>query len=374
MRGWSAMLVSLGRIHALVIKELLALLRDPRGRVVLVAPPLVQLFVFGYAATFDINDVSMAVLNEDGGAASRQLVARFAGSPTFHTAAEIDQIGRARELLAGKQVDMVLHVGPDFGRDRHRGLSPRIQVLVDGRNSNTAAIIAQYAGRVVEAYNRRERAGPPPPELAVRAWFNPNLESRWFIVPGLVGVLTLVVTTLVTSLTVAREREAGTFNQLLVTPLRPPEILLGKTLPAVLVGLFEASLIVAAAVFWFQVPLEGSLALLYGGLLLFMLSTVGIGLLISSLCSTQQQALLGAFLYIVPSVILSGFATPIANMPPVVQDLTYLNPLRYCLVVVRGTFLKDLPAGLLAHQLWPMAAIGGLTMVAAAVLFRRRLG
>ncbi len=369
-----SVLASLSRIGALVVKELLALLKDPRGRVVLVAPPLVQLFIFGYAATFDVNDVAMAVVNEDGGAASRRLVARFQGSPTFYTAAGIPQIDRARSLLAAKNVDMVLHIGPDFGRDRRRGLNPGVQVLVDGRNSNTAAIIAQYAGRVVETFNRADGPMRPPPELSVRAWFNPNLESRWFIVPGLVGVLTLVVTTLVTSLTVAREREAGTFNQLLVTPLRPPEILLGKTLPAVLVGLFEASLIVAAALFWFGVPLEGGLGLLYAGLLVFMLSTVGIGLLVSALCSTQQQALLGAFLYIVPSVILSGFATPIANMPPLVQDITYLNPLRYCLVVVRGVFLKDLPPGLLVHQLWPMAAIGAVTLVTAGVFFRRRLG
>ncbi|HKJ70308.1 MAG TPA: ABC transporter permease [Gammaproteobacteria bacterium] len=365
---------SLGRIAGLVAKELLALLKDPKGRFVLIGPPILQLLVFGYAATFDISDVRMAVVNRDGGAASRALVARFAGSPTFHTVAAPDSVRQARPLVAARRADMVLHIGPRFGRDLARGLGPQVQVLVDGRNSNTAAITAQYAGRIVAAFNADHTAGPAPPELRVRAWFNPNLRSQWFIVPGLVGVLTLVITTLVTSLSVAREREAGTFNQLLVTPLRPPELLLGKTLPAVLIGLAEATVIVAVAVVWFGVPLVGHPGLLYLGLLLFMLSTVGIGLMISSLCTTQQQALLGAFLYIVPSVILSGFATPIANMPPLMQHLTYLNPLRYCLITVRGVFLEDLPAAVLVHQFWPMALIGALTMAAAAVFFRRRLG
>ena len=367
-------LTSLNRIRGLVVKELLALLKDPKGRFVLIAPPVIQLLIFGYAATFDINDVAMAVVDRDGGAESRALVARFAGSPTFHTVADPANIRQARPLVAAGDADMVLHLGPDFGRDLRRGLGPQIQVLVDGRNSNTAAITAQYAGEIVAAFNRQRGAGTGiGPQLRVRAWFNPNLDSQWFIVPGLVGVLTLVITTLVTSLSVAREREAGTFNQLLVTPLRPPELLVGKTLPAVLIGLVEASLIAALAVLWFRVPLAGNLGLLYLALLLFMLSAVGIGLMISSLCSTQQQALLGAFLYLVPSIILSGFATPIANMPPAMQALTYINPLRYCLIAVRGVFLKDMPLDLLIHQLWPMAVIGVVTLTAAAALFRRRL-
>ncbi|MFA9460197.1 ABC transporter permease [Thiohalorhabdus sp. Cl-TMA] len=367
-------MASLNRIWGLIVKELLALLKDPRARVVLIAPPLVQLLVFGYAATFDVNDVRVGVLNRDGGELSRRLVAGFSGAPAFHVTRHLDQIRQARPLLGDKKVDMVLHIGPDFGAHLHRGRAARAQVLVDGRNSNTAAIISQYAGSIVAAFNREALGNGGDAELAIRAWFNPNLVSRWFIVPGLVGVLTLVVTTLVTALSVAREREAGTFNQLLVTPLRPPEILLGKALPAIFIGLAEASVIVAFAVFWFGVPLAGDLRLLYLGLLLFMLSTVGMGLLISSLCATQQQALLGAFLYIVPAIILSGFATPIANMPETVQDLTLLDPLRYCLVVVRGVFLKDLPLELLLPQLWPMALIGLVTLSAAGALFRSRLG
>ena len=361
---------ALNRIAGLVVKELLALLKDKRARVVLVAPPLVQLFVFAYAATFDVSHVGMVVDNRDGGGASRALVARFTGSPTFDS---IPREGRsAEQLVLARDADMILRIRPDFGERLARGTGPAVQVLVDGRNSNTAAIILQYAQRIVADFNRA-RGALPDTGLAVRAWFNPNLVSRWFIVPGLVGVLALVITTIVTALSVAREREAGTFNQLLVTPLRPPEILLGKALPGILIGLFEASLIMVLARVGFGVPFEGSLGLLYAGLSLFMLSAVGMGLLISSLCSTQQQALLGAFLFMVPAVILSGFATPIANMPPLVQYLTYLNPLRYCLTVVRGVFLRDAPLEVLIHQFWPMAVIGVVSLSAAAALFRRRL-
>jgi ABC-2 type transport system permease protein len=206
-----------------------------------------------------------------------------------------------------------------------------------------------------------------------RAWFNPNLESRWFFLPGIVGMLTLLVTVLVTSLSVAREREQGTFDQLLVTPMRPVEILVGKALPGFIIGVAEATLIMAVTVFWFEVPLVGSLLTLYTGVLLFLLSAVGVGLMISSLAVTQQQGLLGAFFFLVPAIILSGFATPIANMPPLVQNLTLLNPMRYFLVVLRGVFLEGTPFALLIPQFWPMAAIGVAALAIAGWLFRHRM-
>jgi ABC-2 type transport system permease protein len=214
----------------------------------------------------------------------------------------------------------------------------------------------------------------PPATLEVRAWFNPNLESRWFIVPGIIGLLILVVVMLVTDLSVAREREQGTFDQLLVTPLRPVEILLGKALPGFIIGLIEASVIVMIALYWFGVPLRGSVLLLYIGIVLFLLSAIGVGLMISSLAVTQQQGLLGAFLFLVPAVILSGFATPIANMPTAVQAVTLVNPLRYFMVVLRGVFLEDMPAALLVHQFWPMAVIGIATLSLEGWLFRHRMG
>ena len=365
------------RIRALMIKEFLALLKDKRSRVVIFVPPILQLLVFGYAATFDLNRIPFAVYNEDTGRASRDLVARFAGSHNFRQVAVLTHEEQIAPQVDGRRVLMVLHIGPRFSRELLSGRSGSVQVIVDGRNSNTAAILLSYINSIVAAYNAdwREQSGGAAAlaRLETRAWFNQNLLSRWFIVPGIVGLLTLVVTTLVTALSVAREREQGTFDQLLVTPFRPGEILIGKALPGFIIGFFEATLIIVIATLWFQIPLRGSLVTLYVGLLCFLLSTVGMGLMISSLAVTQQQGLLGAFLFLVPSIILSGFATPIANMPHWVQQITYLNPLRYFLVILRGVFLEGTPVHLLLDQFWPMAIIGLVNLTAAGYLFRHRL-
>lgn len=365
------------RIQALMVKEFLALLKDRRSRLVVFVPPILQLLVFGYAATFDLERVPFAVYDEDTGPAARDLVARFTASPNFRLVATVTDEAGITPLVDAKRVLLVLRLGPTFSRDLRLGRSGPVQVIVDGRNSNTAAILLNYVNTIVAAFDAdwQARTGGAGAQayLETRAWFNPNLLSRWFIVPGIVGLLTLVVTTLVTALSVAREREQGTFDQLLVTPFRPVEILIGKALPGFLIGLFEATLIIAVATLWFRVPLRGSLPTLYVGLLCFLLSTVGMGLMISSLSVTQQQGLLGAFLFLVPSILLSGFATPIANMPHWVQQLTYLNPMRYFLVILRGVFLQGTPFPLLLDQFWPMAIIGLVNLVAAGYLFRHRL-
>lgn len=365
------------RILALMIKELLAILQDPKSRFVLVGPPLIELMVFSYAASFDLKNVPFAVYNEDPSQPSRDLVARFAGSPAFHEVAQLHSDAQATALVDPGKVLMVLHIDRRFSRDLLSGRPGRVQIIVDGRNSNTALILLGYANTIITGFSldwAAEHGGHDPPAvLDVRSWFNPNLESLWFIVPGIVGLLTLVVTLVVTALSVAREREEGTFDQLLVTPMSPIEILIGKSLPGMLVGMVEAIVIIIASVLWFRVPLRGELLALFVGLALFLLSGIGVGLMISSFSVTQQQALLGTFLYMVPGSILSGFATPIANMPPLVQDLTYLNPMRYFLIVVRGIFLEDSSLRSLIPQLWPMAVIGLLTLAAAGWLFRRRL-
>ncbi len=368
---------TLTRVLTLFWKELLALWMDPRGRMSLLVPPLVQGLVFGYAATFDLSGVPVAVLDQDRSEPARELIARFTGARAFQEVARLTREDDIARVIDSRRATLVLRIGQDFGRDLLAGRGAKVQLAVDGRNSNTALISVNYVASIVQDFNEAWRLahgqGGIPARIEVRSWFNPNLESRWFFMPGLVGTITLILSTLVTALSLAREREEGTFDQLLVTPLRPVEILVGKVLPGLVVGLVGATILVLVATVWFRIPLIGSVPMLYLGTLLYLLSSVGTGLMISSFSRTQQQALLGAFLFVVPSVILSGFATPLSNMPEAVQYFTYVNPLRYFLVVARGVFLQDLTPGELWPQFWPMAVIGVVTMAIATWLFRRRL-
>ncbi len=367
----------LRHILALAVKEFLALLRDPRSRFVLIGPPIMQLIVFGYAASFDLDHVAVAIFDEDGGGAARELVSRIQGSPHFEIIAHIKEEAQVAPLVDNKKVLLVLRIEPRFSDHLAKGRGGSLQLILDGRNSNTAMLALNYMRAIVLDFNQylgkvRGSTGPPV-KLSMRAWYNEDLNSHWFIIPGIVGLLTLVVTLVVTALSVAREREQGTFDQLLVTPLRPTAILMGKSLPGLVIGVIEASFIIVVAMLWFEIPLRGSLGALYLGLLLFLFSAVGIGLMISAISVTQQQAVLGAFLFLVPAVILSGFATPIANMPEAVQWLTFLDPLRYFLVIVRGVFLEGDGYALLMDQYWPMAIIGLLSLAAAGWLFRHRM-
>lgn len=364
------------RIYALIIKEFLALFRDKKSRLVLIAPPIVQFLVFGYAATFDLNNIPYAIYNEDPGFASRELLARFQGSPSFQQVASIDNDQAIAPLLNQEKALLVVHIDPLFTRDLLNHQSAKVQIIIDGRNSNTANVAFGYINTILLSFNQywaeTYHWEKIPAQLELRAWFNPNLLSRWFIVPGIVGLLMLVVTLLVTGLSVAREREQGTFDQLLVTPMRSMEILLGKAIPGLIIGGVEGIVIAMAAVFWFQIPFMGSVFALGIGMFLFLLAAIGIGLMISSLAMTQQQGLLGVFIFLQPAVILSGFATPIANMPSFIQKLTYVNPLRYFLVIVRGTFLEGDKINHLWAQYIPLAIIAFFSMAAAAWLFRNR--
>lgn len=365
------------RILALVVKEFLAIFRDKRSRLTVIVPPIIQLFVFSYAATYDLEKVPYAVFNEDPGAFSRAFTARLDGSPNFKKVAEIAREAEIAPLVDGRKALLVIHVDRRFSGEILSGRPGKVQVILDGRNSNTAMVALNYVRAVVMAYGRElagsGRGGGFPAVLETRAWYNPNLESRWFIVPGIIGVITLLVTLITTALSVAREREQGTFDQLLVTPLRPVEILIGKSIPGCLIGLAEGTACLLVAALWFRVPLRGNLLMLYGGLGLFLLSAVGVGLLISALSVTQQQGLLGVFLFMVPAVILSGFTTPIGNMPVPVQHLTLFNPVRYFMVVLRGVFLEDAPPAVFFAQFWPMAVIAVTTLTLAGWLFRHRI-
>lgn len=364
------------QILSLIIKEFIAILGDKRSRMVIMVPPILQVLVFGYAATYDLNNIPFAVLNEDGGHASRSLVARFDGSPSFERIATLQNVEEIDDLIDTRQALLAIHIGQDFSDNLSAGRSPVVQLIVDGRNSNTALIAANDAQSIIGAYAYEllgsvGRQGPDA-MLVDRVWYNPNLLSRWFIVPGIVGLLTMVVTTMVTSLSIARERELGTLDQLLVTPMQSWEIILGKAIPPFIIGILEAAFIVGVAVFWFHVPFRGNLFVLFIGISCFLLSAIGVGLAISSLARTMQQGLLGAFMFLVPAVILSGFATPIANMPHLVQQLTLINPLRYYMVVLRGVFLEGATLSSLSSQLWPMLVIGIFNLAVAQWLFRHR--
>jgi ABC-2 type transport system permease protein len=345
--------------------------------VVTFVPPLIQLVVFGYAASYDLSQVPYALFDRDHGGAARELAAAFSGSPNFRLVRALTNDAEAAPLIDDRQGMLVLQIESRFTAKLLSGEPAQVQLLLDGRNSNTAQIALNYAEEIVSGFNQGWNAEHgltgPPARLIMRAWYNPNLESRWFFIPGVVGILTLLVTLMVTALSVAREREHGTFDQLLVTPLRPWEILIGKATPAFVIGITEASLVILIGRFWFGVPFIGAVTTLYLGIVLFVLAAIGIGLMISSLVVTLQQAVLGAFLFMVPAVILSGFATPIANMPRAVQILTLADPLRYFLVLLRSLFLEGTPLPLLAGQLWPMAVIALVTLSAATWLFRHRL-
>ena len=365
------------RLKALIVKELLVVLRDPRGRIIIIVPPLIQLIVFSFAATLEVKNVDLAVLDRDDGRAGHELVQRIEGSPTFRRLVRVPDATALRDAVDRQRVVAAVHIGPTFSRDVAAGRPPDLQIILDGRRSNASQIVSGYLSQIVERFAAENaRPGGPPPRRAqveARNWFNPNLEYSWFTVPGLIAIIALLVGLVVTGLSVARERELGTFDQLMVSPLRTHEILLGKLAPPMMIGLVHITLYVVVAALLFEVPLRGSLVLLYGGGILYLGAVVGLGLFISSLSATQQQAILGAFLFIAPAVLLSGFATPIENMPGWLRPITLINPLRYFLVITRGVFLKALPASEVMRNAIPLFLIAVVTLSSAAWLFRRRM-
>ncbi|CDR35090.1 ABC-type transporter, permease subunit [Criblamydia sequanensis CRIB-18] len=365
------------RISALVVKELWSLLRDKKSRTVLILPPLVQLLVFAFAATLDVKNVSIGFLNRDSGSLSFDLLQRFRGSPTFQHIYYFSSDEELKEAIDTQKVIAALYLDEEFTKNilAERGAS--LQSILDGRKSNSSQIVQGYIGRIVDEFandvRKKLNLSKPVSKIIGINWFNPNLIYSWYTVPSLCAILTMVVSVLVTALSIARERELGTFDQLLVSPLTTYEILLGKTIPAVILAFLEGNLILAAAFFVFDIPFNGHLLLLYPSMLIFILAVVGVGLFISSLSKTQQQAILGSFVFISPSTILSGFATPIENMPLFLQKLTLLNPLRYFLVIVKGVFLKDMGIPVIIENTWPLMLIALVTLTASSLLFKSKL-
>jgi len=367
----------LRRIAALVRKELLAIFSDGSTRIVLVMPAIMQTLIFGYAATFDLNRVPYAVLDASRSATSAALLARIDSTALFQRVANLDAVPQIAPLVDQGRVLLVLHVPQRLEAGLAAGETVPLQLILDARNSTTAGTAAAYLGTIVDGFNAEQRAraglAAPPLRIETRAWFNPQLQTRWNFVPALIAALSMLQTLMLTALSVAREREQGTFDQLLVTPLSPAEIMVGKALPPILIGLLQATLVLLVARAWFRIPMAGDLGTLYVGLLGFMLAGVGLGLAISALSATMQQAMFSAFVLLMPMMLLSGLATPVANMPGWLQLATYLNPLRFGIDYVRRAYLEGVGLATLWPDLVPMLLMAALTLPLAAWLFRNRL-
>jgi ABC-2 type transport system permease protein len=360
-----------------MVKEFLAIWRDKRSRFVLIVPPIIQLIIFTFAATLDVKNVPIGIVNRDNGEQSFELIQRFRGSPFFNKIVHLPSVGAATPFIENQEGVMVLMIDEQFSRNLNAGKTADILLILDGRKSNTTQIVAGYTASIIEQFNKdfaaQANIKQQNTQLIIRNWFNPNLLYYWYNVPSLSGILTMLVALTLTALSIARERELGTFDQLLVSPLLPFEILIGKTLPALFIGMLEGAFIVFVGVYIYQIPFHGSLLLLYFSMFVFILAIIGVGLFISSLVDTQQQAVLGTFVFMSPSIILSGFATPIENMPTWLQPFTYLVPLRYYLVIAKGIFLKDIPPHIVLQNIWPMALIAVVTLSSSAWFFRKRL-
>jgi ABC-2 type transport system permease protein len=362
------------RLGALIVKELLAAFRDPRARIALVMPPLIQLFLFAYAATLEVSNVPIGVLRQDWGLASEQLVSRFERASAFSEVRRYASLADVKAAIDRQEVMIVVHIGQEFSRKIASGEPATVQLLLDGRKSNSAQIVNGYVGTIVRQFSEDYRAGKAAQsEIVDRSWYNPNREYRTAMVPTLIGILSMTMVLMIVGMSVARERELGTFEQLLVSPLQPLEIVVGKAVPGLIVGLAQGAVIALIVIYVFGIPMAGSPLALFAGLLVFLLAVIGVALFISSLVANQQQAMMGIMVFMMPSMLLSGFASPVQNMPGWLQPITMINPLTHFMVIMRGVFLRDMPLWLVAQRIWPMALIAVVTISAAAWLFRRRV-
>jgi ABC-2 type transport system permease protein len=369
------MVIGMRRVLHLIKKELLELKRDPRLFGVVIIAPIVQLNVLGYAATTDVKDIPIAIIDADRSTASRDLVHRFESSANFKIVAMLGSTADIDPYLDRGQAWMALSIPPDYGRRVASNGTTSVQLVADGTDSNSTGVAMGYAQEIIAGYARDLAASAAPgmpvaglvqPEI--RVWFNARLESRYFMIPGIIALLLLVITTNLSAMAIVREKEIGTLEQLNVTPLARWELITGKLLPYAFIGIIDVVLVLIVAIYWFEVPMRGSLALLFGMCLIYLLSTLGLGLFVSTISKTQQQAMMTAiFFFLTPMMYLSGFVFPIENMPSWIQPVTYLIPLRYFLVIVRGIFLK----GIGLEILWPQALallVWGLAVLSLATL------
>ncbi|MBD8897253.1 ABC transporter permease [Desulfovibrio desulfuricans] len=376
--------LNLRRMAIIVRKELLVLLCNKVSRMLIIVPPLMQIVVFGWAATMEVRNVDVAVLNQDSGNWSREIVRRLQGSHTFRSVTFLDGEADIRPTIERQKALFVMVFDDEFSRRVDAGAPAQMQVILDGRRSNAAQIASYYLETIVRGIGEStprgkmalgaatDAGGAPKLDVRVRCWFNPNLEFQWFFLPNLIGMLGFMLGLVVTGLSVAREREVGTFDQLLVSPATPTEIALAKLVPGCLVGLVHGTIFLLISVFGFGVPFTGSLVLLYVAMLVFAMASGGVGLMVSSLSATQQQAFLGAFTVGVPCILISGAVTPVINMPPFLQYASQLNPMRHFTTIVQGVFLKDITVAAAAVSLGKIACISAVAVGVAVWMFKRK--
>jgi len=375
------------RIRHIIIKEFIQVWRDKKLRFFLIGPPLIQLIVYGYVVNFDIKHVATAIFDESRTMESRELIQRFTSTDWFQVNYYLNSRQELLDLIDRGQITMALWIQWDFARQLRQGKTGQVQVIVDATDSNAALIVSRYASTAIGDYAQEqlvsrfqrqgvEWAGKPgiPLSVEARAWFNPNLISRYSMVPGVIAMVVLLISLMLTALSVVREKEIGTLEQILVTPIRSVELMLGKTIPFVLISLGNVILVTLVGVLWFEVPFRGQILVLLLGTIAFLFSSVGLGLLISTIAATQQQAMMAGNLVLTPAIMLSGLIFPIANMPPVFQYLTLLNPLRYFIIVVRGVFLQGAGIDLLWQQMAAMTVLGLIMLTLAVLRFHKHLG
>ena len=375
----------LNRLKQMLIKELIQLFRDPRARFGLFVPSILQVLIYGYAATFELHHVRMAVLDLDHSYESRELLSRFESNGHFQLAATLDNRHQISDLIDHGKVTLAIQILPGFAELLHKGQTAPVQVILDGTNSNTALIALGYINEIASgfaqdyAYDNLMRKAPsiavhlPNVELARRPWYNPNLESQWFFVPGTVGSILMTSCLTLAAFAIVREREVGTLEQVMVSPISRLEFILGKTVPFFLIAVVQATVIVLIGRLWFQVPFRGSYLVFGVGTAVFLLSVLGAALLISTVSSTQQQAMIASFFVITPGITLAGFSFPISSMPVALQWLTYLDPLRFYLVIIRDCFLKGSAAKVLAPQIFALVIIATIMLSISVRRFRKSL-
>ncbi len=378
------------RIIHIFKKEMIQIFRDKRMRLLVFFPPVVQLIIFGYATTTDVKHISLAALDEDRTTVSRDFVSKFEAGGYFSVTRYLSSPAEADVLMDNGTVDAFIYIRKGFEKAVKSGDSAEVLIVVDGTNSNVASVTLGYVNMIVNGYSQdilldkisrirgiRPDSSVPlkvaPAGLVQRTWFNEDLESRNYFIPGIVALLLTLIAVMMTSMAIVKEREVGTMEQLIVTPVRSIELITGKLLPFALIGYIDVALITAIGTLWFGVPLKGSIVLLFFSTAFFLLPALGVGLFISTISATQQEAMMSTFLFFFPAMLMSGFVFPIDSMPPAMQIVTYVDPMRYMILILRGIFLKGLGVRYLWGDFLGLFLLGVVVISFAAVRFRKRL-